>query len=79
MSLNLSLNYENKVYTYVDQFKSDCLPPLLTPPGLSAAQAQYLYDEVREFVYPSLGMSCAPLQLRTSLDKCYCVNCKPTL
>ena len=36
----------------MDQFKSDCLPPVLAPPGITAAQAQYLYDEVREFVYP---------------------------
>ena len=36
----------------IDQFKADRLPPVLAPPGLTTARAQYLYDEVREFVYP---------------------------
>jgi hypothetical protein len=36
----------------INQFKKDRLPPLMTPPGLSAVRAKYLHDEVREFVLP---------------------------
>ncbi len=36
----------------VDRFKADRLPPVLRPPGLSSTRAHYLYDEVRQFVFP---------------------------
>ena len=35
-----------------NQFKADKLPQLLAPPGISAERAQYLHDEIREFVNP---------------------------
>ena len=35
-----------------DQFSIDNLPPVITPPEISTDRAQYLYDQVREFVYP---------------------------
>ena len=42
------------------RFKADRLPPVLTPPGLTTARAQYLYDEVREFALPEFRDTLCP-------------------
>ncbi len=45
----------------IDKFKADCLPPVLSPPGISYERAKYLHHEVREFVSPEFrDVLCPP-------------------
>ena len=44
----------------VNQFRVDRLPQILAPPGISATRAQYLHDEIREFVFPEFRDALCP-------------------
>ena len=44
----------------VNQFRVDRLPQILVPPGISATRAQYLHDEIREFVFPEFRDALCP-------------------